>query len=211
MKRIGVLIAVLFIALEARPDELSEVTKGIQSTYEKVRDLKARFVQKVTYKTIGRMQKDEGTVKFKKPDKMKWEYISGQLVISDGKRIWFYMPDEKRVMTADLKTAFSTQTPSNFLSGMGKLTEDFNISIKSSQKGMVCLNLDPKTSIENLKELVICVDRKDFLVRTSTVVDNLGNETEIEFKEIEMNRGIDDREFEFKIPQGVEVIETPKR
>jgi outer membrane lipoprotein carrier protein len=211
MKKTGVLIGVLLFVFKAQAGELFEVTKSIQSTYEKVKDLKARFVQKVTYKTIGRIQKDEGVVKFKKPDKMKWEYLSGQQVISDGKRIWFYMPDEKRVITADLKTAFSTETPSNFLSGMGKLTEEFNVSIKSSSKEIICLNLDPKTPIENLKELVICVDKKDFLVRSSTVVDNLGNETEIEFKEIQVNRGIEDREFEFKIPQDVEVIESPKR
>jgi outer membrane lipoprotein carrier protein len=211
MKKIAVFMAVLVLTFETEAADLSEVTKGIQKTYEKINDLKAKFVQKVTYKTIGRTQKDEGVVNFKKPDKMKWEYSSGELVVCDGKNLWFYIPDEKRVIKADLKTAFSTSTPSNFLSGMGKLTEDFKISIKSSQKDITCLNLDPKTPIENLKELVICVDKKEFLVRSSTVVDNLGNETEIEFKEIQVNRGIEDKEFEFKVPQGAEVIESPKR
>jgi len=211
MKKTAVMGVLLFFAFEAKASDLSEVTKGIQRTYEKINDLNAKFVQRVTYKTIGRSQKDEGFVKFKKPDKMRWEYSSGELVVCDGKNIWFYIPDEKRVIKADLKTAFSTSTPSNFLSGMGKLTEDFKITIKSSQKDIICLNLDPNTPIENLKELVICVDKKEFLVRSSSVVDNLGNETRIEFEKIEINRGIEDKDFEFKVPTGVEVIESPKR
>lgn len=212
MKKVVLVMAVSLFFFGAKGFDVSEVAKGIQGRYEKINDLKANFVQKVRYRTIGREQKDTGVVKFKKPDKMKWEYSSGELVVCDGKKIWFYMPDESKVMTADLKTAFSTDTPLNFLSGMGKLTEDFNIGMKSSEKDVVCLKLDPKVPIENLKELVICADKKEFLVRTSTVVDNLGNETHIEFIDIEVNKKIGDKEFEFKIPEGVEVIESgPKR
>ncbi len=211
MKKMVMVMAVLFFAFKASALDLSEVTNRIQKKYEGINELKAKFVQKVTYRNIGRTQKDEGIVRFKRPDKMKWEYSSGEVVVCDGEKIWFYMPDESRAMKADMKTAFSTSTPSNFLSGMGKLNEEFKVSIKSSKKDIICLNLDPKTPIENMKELVICVDTKEFLVRSSSLLDNLGNETVIEFKEIEVNKGIEDKEFEFKLPQGVEVIEPPKK
>lgn len=201
---------VFLLVTPSLADEVSHVAAKVQERYEKISDLKAKFTQTVTYRSIGKSQTDEGIVKFKKPDRMKWEYLSPgkQIIVCDGKKIWFYLPEDAQVMTADIKAAFSAETPSNFLSGMGKLTEEFNVQLKREDKALFCLNLLPRKPIENLKELVICVDRKDYLVRESHLIDNMGNETVVRFRDIEVNTGLKDSEFEFKVPEGVEVIET---
>ena len=106
---------------------LNEVLGKIQDQYEKNADFKADFGQEAIIKSLGKKQQAEGIVYFKKPGKMHWMYSkpTKQQIISDGKNLWNYQPENKQVIVTQVAQAFQSKTPSTFLAGLGNLKKDF--------------------------------------------------------------------------------------
>lgn len=209
--KIGVILISLFLIPAAgKSGEAERIAELVQKKYESINDMKAKFLQTVYYRSIDRKETDTGFVLFKKPNKMKWSYVAphAQVIVCDGEKVWFYLPDEAQVMVGKMSEVFSSDVPTNFLSGMGKLTEQFKVKLEKKDRGNALLRLIPIKPIEGIKDVMIKVDIKTGLVIGSVVVDNLDNETTIELQDVKINAGIPEDEFVFKIPPGVEVIES---
>ena len=51
-----------------------ELARAVQAFYERTRDLEASFVQTYRYAAAGRSQVSRGTLRVKKPGRMRWDY-----------------------------------------------------------------------------------------------------------------------------------------
>lgn len=110
---------------------LNEMALRVQQTYDQTRDLTARFTQESTSAALGRAQTAEGRVSLRKPGKMRWDYEGkggkpGQVLVSDGRTLWIYNPDDKSVIKSEIGGALE-RTPLAFLMGLGELTRDFEV------------------------------------------------------------------------------------
>lgn len=217
---ISVSAAVLMAAISVT---VNEVATKVQGVYEKAQNYRAHFVQEVTLKTIDKVERDEGTVSFKKPGKMRWEYRKGagqpvlQLIVTNGETIWFYTPAEKQVLMDKIDRAFSSQAAMNFLSGMGNLKEEFTVKL-AKDKGVVdkdkyyLLDLKPKKAPKDLTgRLMVAVSKDTYRVDQALIDDQFGNRTRITFNNVEINADLPDSLFTFEVPKGVEVIRPPKK
>jgi len=202
---------------------VDDVATKVQEVYEKAQSYKAHFVQEVTLKTIDKTEKDEGTVCFKKPGKMRWEYRKSpeqpllQLIVSDGETMWFYTPSEKQVLVDKVERLLSSKTAMDFLSGMGNLKGEFKVKF-SKAKGLVdrgkyyLLELRPKDHPKDAGgKLLVAVSKASFMVDQSFIYDEFGNRTRIIFDNVEINTDLADDLFKFEIPKGVEVVNPPKQ
>ncbi len=202
---------------------VGDVATKVQETYEKAQSYRAHFVQEATLKTIDQVQKDEGTVYFKKPGKMRWEYKKSadqpllQLIVSDGETLWVYMPADKQVMVDRVNRIFPSKTPMNFLAGMGNLTEEFDVSF-AKDKGLVdpdkefLLSLKEKKPSETAPaKLLVAVSKDTYRVDQAIIFDKFGNRNRITFDSVEINTTLPDSLFSFTIPKGVEVIRPPAK
>lgn len=84
--------------VRAQPLSLEQLTAKTQEVYEKTTDLKAGFIQEVTIKSMKKTEREEGTVYFKNPRMMLWDYTmpkSKKLVIN-AQKAWLYVPEEDR-------------------------------------------------------------------------------------------------------------------
>ena len=82
---------------------LEKLTSKMQATYENTQDLKEKFVQELFIKSIKKTEREEGTVYFKNPGKMFWDYAkpkSKKLVINPQKA-WLYVPEDNVVYVKD--------------------------------------------------------------------------------------------------------------
>ena len=59
---------------------------------------------------------------------MRWEYQSPsqKLFISDGKTVYFYLPEEKQLQKTSVKESRDQRLPFLFLLGKGNLKKDFS-------------------------------------------------------------------------------------
>jgi outer membrane lipoprotein carrier protein len=185
------------------------IVESIQKQYDTTNTFQARFIQNSYLKVLGQSQKAEGKVFISKPGKMKWEYNAPdrQILVSNDQGLWLYLPDEKQVTKMKVESIYSSNTPALFLAGRGKLTDSFNIGKVTEKGDRYIVELIPRDKVQNLVKMVLLADKKNYRIVGCRVYDNLGNKTEMIFSDIETNPGLDKKLFQFKVPNGVELID----
>jgi outer membrane lipoprotein carrier protein len=182
---------------------------AIQLQYEKILTFEADFTQSSYVKMMNQSQTIKGKVIIKKPGKMKWVYGAPdtQILISDGKILWLYVPEEEQATKVPVESIYSSNTPALFLAGKGKLTQSFNVESVSEENNNFLVSLVPKNEEQGLARLVLHAEKKNYQITGSTVYDKLGNKTEIQFTRTRFNREISDEQFQLKTPPGVEILD----
>jgi outer membrane lipoprotein carrier protein len=195
--------------------EVKAVVEKVQKRYDAATDFRARFTQTLTSVAMGRKTNSAGSVMFKKPGRMRWDYDKPEKAsyVSDGGVLWLYEPDDQQAFKQELK---SSQLPAAlaFLTGKGKLASQFDITaLAKSRYGMpgdYLLSLSPKVAEPQVKNILFVVDPKSFDVRESVITDGQGNLNDLTFADIKTNTRVPDSEFHFTPPAGTRVIDTAK-
>jgi len=188
-----------------------EVLIEIQKQYEKTNNFQADFVQETVGKMIKKPHRGEGKVYFQKKGMMCWDYrMPSQKLISNGRNLWFYLPEEKQVFVSDVSGVLKEKTPLAFLAGEGNLRRDFtlvnfNESVSQKEENFV-LELAPKEPTAALAKLVLTADKKTYQVVQADVFDAMGNLTRTRFINIKTNVDLPASLFQFTVPQGTEVF-----
>jgi outer membrane lipoprotein carrier protein len=154
-----------------------------------------------------------------------WDYRKPdvQQIISDGRTMWVYLPDNKQVIESDIAALSQQQgqNPVTFLSSLGQLSAHFDISWgeKSDKDGNYRLYLQPRLNSQLIEQMEVIVNRKavddwsrlgktgvHFPILTTTVTDQQGNRTTIHFEQIKVNVGLKNEQFIFSRPDDVELV-----
>ena len=210
-------IALLLCSNAMAAISANTVAKKVQSLYDRTSSMEANFVQTASMKTLSISERDNGIVYMKKDGKIRWEYKSPkeQLIVSNGNKIWFYMPSDHQVIIGNFEKSFKYKPTQTFLTGMGRILEDFHVKFSSNKallttKNEYALELTPKKYYDGAPaKILLAVDKKDFLILKSVVVDKFDNVTEIDFKNIKLNTTMPDTLFTFTPPKDVEIIHSP--
>jgi outer membrane lipoprotein carrier protein len=193
------------------PDPATIVRK-LQERYDETRAFKAEFRQEMKVASLGVSDEADGTVVFKKPGKMRWDFQTprAQQIVSDGTTLWIYQPDDRQVLKASFKGAFVSTTPVSFLLGVGRITDQFRPQpdARGCTAARLYVSLAAK-SAEDIGALAFGVDRTTFDIVEAAVTDPLGNVTTLTFSNIARNVEIPDSTFEFQIPSGIDVLTPP--
>jgi outer membrane lipoprotein carrier protein len=212
------LFLLLFFILGFRSPTLAinseqTIVNAIQKNYQSVRTFQAEFEQKSFVKMINRTETAQGNVQIKKPGKMKWVYNDPdpQVLISNQKNLWFYTPEDKQATKMPIESIYSSNTPALFLAGQGVLTNIFNVTEVVTGESIYTVTLFPKEAKNDLNRLILRVNKNSYQITGITVYDELGNKTQIKFRNIRINEQIAESTFDFIVPAGVETQDfTPK-
>ena len=187
------------------------VIKGLAKHYAEVEDIQADFSQKTMVKTLGREQVKTGTVKFKRPGMMRWDYKkpTGQQLITDGFSLWVYNPEDKTVFMRKVDKANSTNVLIQILSGKVDVSKEFNAKAGEIKDGKHRLILRPKDRTTGYEKAVLHIDEKTFRIENIEVWDLYGNETNTTLSNVKYNSKLKSSLFVFTPKAGVEVISPP--
>ena len=218
IKIAAVIVCLLFFpSLPALGDTmpLKDLIAKTQERYEKTVDLKARFIQETTIKSMNKTDREEGIVYVKNPRRMLWNYSKpkAKKLIINPKNAWLYIPEDRVVYIQDTDTIYKSKLAVKFLSGIGKLGEDFHISFSRPDpvdgKGNYLLTLTPFNSDTGIDKLYLTVDKDNFQIIQFSFTDLYGNVTRIRLTEIKINNNLPDKLFSFKPPPNVEIFTMP--
>ncbi len=202
-------IALVFTS-GALGQDVDTIIRYVQAEYEHTQDIQATFLQIATIRSRPRPKESQGVVYFKKPGKMRWEYTDPeqQLLVSDGKTMWFYVAEDEQVIIQSADEAYSSKTPITFLHGMGKLQNDFYIKLLPPSEGIIehKLELLPKEPQPEVAKLILSVDPSTYRIVHTAVYDPYGNITDVHLRDLQINTTLPDDIFTFEIPDGVDVI-----
>jgi outer membrane lipoprotein carrier protein len=188
------------------------IVKKLQERYDDTRAFKAHFRQEMKVASLGVSDQSEGTVVFKKPGKMRWDFQTpkAQQIVSDGTTLWISQPEDRQVLKAPFKGAFVSTTPVSFLLGVGRITDEFRPQpdTRGCTATRLYVSLVAKSS-EDIGAVGFGVDRGTFDIVEAAVTDPLGNVTTLTFSDIARNVEVPDATFDFVVPAGVDVITPP--
>ena len=189
-------------------EEQATIVARLQARYDETAGFRADFVQEVTSATLGQTLRSRGQVFFKKPGRMRWEFTEPQqLLIADGSALWLYQPAERQVIKTPFQHAFNSQTPISFLTGVGRLEEDFSVLPQGETGSVYRLRLRPKREVEAIGLLDIEVSKATFDIQQALITDPLGNTTRVSFTNIDRETMLEDDLFRFELPPGIDLVE----
>jgi outer membrane lipoprotein carrier protein len=147
-----------------------------------------------------------GKFYLQRPGKFRWDYAepSQQLVLSDGKQIWFYDKDLAQANVRSLDATLAS-TPAMLLSGTGSVSDQFDIKQLPDDAGLHWYQLVPKRPDTDFQLVRIGFDRDGELAHMF-LADKLNQITQLTFTHPVKNPKFIADLFTFTPPPGVDVI-----
>lgn len=234
MKRILLfllLLCCLTTPLRAEDAPLRDVVATVEAGYAGLQDLQAAFSQTTSLPGFPKPQKGHGELALRRPHgataQFRFDYaLPKQSIISNGRQVWFYQPDQRQVLVSSLDGMFKggNNIALAYLTGLGNISQDFSAAFAKEprdRKGNYQIELTPHKPTAVLARLRLTVSAAaveryqsdkalpdSFPILSSLVVDGAGTQTRIDYSRVRVNSGLNSSRFTFKAPHGVTTI-TP--
>jgi len=152
------------------------------------------------------MRSAAGKFYLQRPGKFRWDYAepSEQVVLADGKQIWFYDKDLAQANVRDMDATLAS-TPAMLLSGGGSVSSQFDIKALPANGGLKWFQLIPKHPNTDFQLVRIGFD-KDGELASMFLADKLNQVTQLTFTHPTRNAKFAPDLFSFTPPPGVDVI-----
>jgi outer membrane lipoprotein carrier protein len=175
--------------------------------------LSAQFTQTVTDAHGTQVGAGSGRLIVQRPGKFRWEYqpkdrpagaAPEQILVADGKNLWFYDSELAQVTVKPVEAALSS-TPIVLLSGSSaQLHDTFEIEGSGTHDGLDWVEVKPRSAEADFSHasLGFAGDRLARMI----VDDRLGQTVQLDFPHSERNAHVDAGLLKFEPPKGVDVI-----
>lgn len=195
-----------------------------------IHDFSADFYQKAYIASLGRTRTGRGTItmRFDNQDQataktlLRWIYEvpSNQQIYSNGTTLWVYLPENNQVMISQLDDSLDqSNDPMLFLRNLGRLEQFFSAELIGSpdeQSATYRLELTPKKPSAYIQTLILTLPSwiadaeppQALPLQRAAIVDQTGNQTEIEFRHVALNQAPETEQFVFELPEKVEIIKA---
>ncbi len=151
-----------------------------------------------------------GHLYLQRPGRFRWDYStpSQQLVLADGKQLWFYDKDLAQANVRNLDATLA-DTPAMLLSGGGSLSSQFDVTALPAEGGLEWFQLMPKHPNSDFQAVRIGFDQGE--LARMLLADKLNQVTRLDFSSPKRNLKLAPDVFSFTPPPGVDVIGRPAK
>jgi outer membrane lipoprotein carrier protein len=133
---------------------------------------------------------------------------AGQLMVCDGKNLWFFDRDLQQVTVKPVDAALSA-TPAMLLSGAVDVRKNFTISSAGRRIDLDWVLVEPTGTDADFRRALFGFDHGD--LKRMILEDKLDQTATIIFEKIVRNGPVSPSEVSFTPPAGTDVIGTPRR
>jgi outer membrane lipoprotein carrier protein len=214
------LVVPLFIPTPAPAQNMDAlaVAQKLQKTYENATNVVADFKQTTTMEFSSRVRQGSGTMIFRKPGRMRWDYKSPdyQVLISDGETISMYFEKSNQMIVSNAKEYLQSDVTYSFFAGTGDILQDFDVSVPdfpNTTEDTFLIKLTPRSAHPQVSLIHAWISRDAFLITHLQIVDHFDTVTDLFFDNIQIdadqydNRKISEDLFHFTPPANTEIIE----
>ncbi|MGD0490914.1 MAG: outer membrane lipoprotein chaperone LolA [Steroidobacteraceae bacterium] len=203
--RVTLFAIVFLVVLRSAPGIASPAT-DVDHYLTGLSSWSADFKQTITDGKGKELRSAAGKFYLERPGKFRWDYSepSAQLILADGKQIWFYDKDLAQANVRDMDGTLAS-TPAMLLSGNGSVSAEFDIKALPPDGGLRWFQLIPKHPNTDFQLVRIGFD-KDGELTSMFLADKLDQITELSFTHPIKNPKFAPDLFSFTPPPGVDVI-----
>jgi chaperone LolA len=184
---------------------------------DNLKTLRTSFLQTLADGQGHEIDRSTGTLIVARPGKFSWDIHpqsgntskgAGQLMVSDGRNLWFYDRDLDQVTVKPVDAALSA-TPAMLLSGTVDVRKNFTLTLAGQREGLDWVLVEPHGVDADFKDALFGFANGD--LKRMILEDKLGQTATIMFDHIERNVPVTAQETTFTPPKGVDVIGTPRK
>ena len=189
--------------------QLRKLLHRLQRHYQETTSFSAKFKEEIS-PAGGRKREREGTVYYRKPGRMRWDFggQDSEVIVSDGTQLYTYQPDLNQVIETPLEQAFRSSSAASFLLGVGSVERDFDAAVppNAPADSLKHVLLKPKAGGDMIE---MGLDPATLDIRTLKLTDQLGDVTYLTFSDVKMGAALDDKLFVFSPPAGADIVKAP--
>jgi outer membrane lipoprotein carrier protein len=192
---------------------------------DNLKTLRATFLQTLADSQGREIDRSTGTLIVARPGKFSWEIHpqatntgatnatanksgAGQLMVSDGRNLWFLDRDLEQVTVKPVDAALSA-TPAMLLSGTVDVRKNFTLSAAGPRDGLDWVLVEPHGADADFRDALFGFAGGE--LKRMILEDKLGQTATISFDKIERNGPVTAQETSFTPPKGADVIGTPRK
>jgi outer membrane lipoprotein carrier protein len=210
------LISAISVGAAQTPQDPTALAAKVQKRYNAIKDFSGDFVQSYEGGVLRTKTTERGTVTIKRPGRMRFSYSKPERkeFVSDGTRLYTHLVADKQVIVSPAPDPADGSIPALFLAGQSDLGRDYVATftpLPGAATGLTTLQLVPRKPHADYDSLGIGIDPKSLQILFLTALDKQGGRSSFTFTNLKENRGLSDKDFEFRIPRGVEVLTNGAR
>ncbi len=191
---------------------------------DNLKTLRASFLQTLADSQGHEIDRATGTLVVARPGKFSWDIHpqagdakagaadtnkgGGQLMVSDGRNLWFFDRDLEQVTVKPVDAALSA-TPAMLLSGTVDVRKNFNVQAAGQRDGLDWVLVEPHGADADFRDALFGFANGE--LKRMILEDKLGQTATITFDHIERNVPVSPQETTFTPPKGADVIGTPRK
>jgi outer membrane lipoprotein carrier protein len=208
MKSILVAIAISACALAANASGLDALENFVKST----KSGRAEFTQVVTGPArdgqAARSKTSSGTFEFSRPNRFRFHYTKPfeQTIVADGQTLWLHDVDLNQVTSRKQSQALGS-TPAALIAAapdLNALRKDFNLEPAGEKDGLQWVQATPKAKEGQLHSVKVGLRGNE--LAALEILDSFGQRSVLTFTKMELNAAVPPELFQFKPPQGADVV-----
>jgi outer membrane lipoprotein carrier protein len=225
--------ATLAIAAAAPPPAAAPAAPAIpqqptplDAYLDNLRTLRATFLQTLADPHGREIDRAKGTLVVDRPGRFSWEIhpqpaadsgggssgsgaaSAGQLMVCDGKNLWFLDRDLQQVTVKPVDSALSA-TPAMLLSGTVDVRKNFKITPAGQRIGLTWVLVEPQGAQADFRDALFGFDHGE--LKRMILEDKLDQTATIVFEKVERNGPVSPSEVSFTPPPGTDVIGKPRQ
>lgn len=196
---------------------IQDLVSRVDARYAETQDFQADFIQETRIEGFETPLISSGHLYIKKPGRLRWDYVepSVEQIYVNGDQVEMYVPEHNQILKGNLTMMVATKAPLRLLQGVGKLTEQFEVSATGSGErgdgGLPLLTLIPKGQSpaggSPITRIVSEIQPQTYFIQTVSLHETSGNVSTFRFTNLKANTGLDDRVFDLVPPEGVVIVE----
>jgi outer membrane lipoprotein-sorting protein len=201
----------------AAQDQLSKILEGVRKNYGDLSGLTVNYEREIITKSMAMMgdavKSDlaTGQIYFKPPYSLKIEQEkpTHEILSSDGKTLWWYIPQKNLVhlYPAD-RLGPELRLLSDVFRGLKGVEEGFVVSLKEEEgKGALRLELVPHPPWPDVDHIDLYVTPGDDRIEKVEIYNILGGLTRFKLGDKIKQESFKEDFFRLKIPEGARVVE----
>lgn len=192
-----------------------ELLCRIEEQYGRTADFQADFIQETVLKSLGKTEREQGRLYFKKTRKMLWLYEKpkAKTLVVNAEKSWLYVPEDQVAYVQKTDRLLKSTAAIRLLSGFIGIKNDFQVQFAESDRvddqGNYLLQLIPRERNAGFTKAHIAINGTTYNINRVWFEDSYGNVTRVKLSNVKLNQQLKDEIFLFTPPAGVEVYPLP--
>jgi outer membrane lipoprotein carrier protein len=202
---LGLLMPLVVMSAQAVTTPLDRYLDGLKTW-------SADFTQDVSDASGRKVGQGRGRLVIVRPGRFRWESTpagadpGAQMLIADGRNLWFYDRDLEQATVKPVSQALS-QSPAMLLAGGNELRASFNLSPDGRRDGLEWVRVQSRDVQSDFREALFGFEGDK--LQKLVIVDKLGQRSVLAFSSVQRNQPVDPQQVSFTLPKGADLIGTP--